>query len=107
MSKFIQVSTAYSNKEDALKISDMLVKEKLCACTQIIGPINSIYWWDDKINNTEEWLCLIKSNKILYSKIEKFLKKSHPYKVPEIICIDIKKGSKEYLDWLKFETKNH
>jgi len=99
------VSTTFSKKDDALKFADLIVKERLCSCTQIIGPINSIYWWDGKINNTEEWLCLIKSINSLYPEIEKSIKKLHPYKLPEILCTNIKKGSKEYLNWLKIEIK--
>ncbi len=105
MSKFIQVSTTFSKKEDADKTADLLVKERLCSCVQIIGPINSIYRWEDKINSAGEWLCLIKSRKSLYREIEKFIKKMHPYELPEIVCTNINKGSREYLNWMMSETK--
>jgi len=105
LNNFIQVSTTFSKLEDAEKAGEELVKNRLCSCTQIIGPIKSIYWWDNKINYESEWLCLSKTTKNKFKEIEKTIKKIHLYETPEIICTEIKSGSKEYLEWIIKETK--
>ena len=49
-------------------------------------------------------VCVIKTRKSLYKKVEKAIKENHPYEVPEIIAVSIAKGSKDYLKWLSNET---
>ncbi len=103
MKSYIQVMTTTETKEQAQKIAQHLVTEKLAACVQILGPINSIYRWKGKVENTQEWLCLIKTQDDLYNKVEAAIKSLHPYETPEIIAVPIIKGSKEYLSWLEDE----
>jgi periplasmic divalent cation tolerance protein len=43
MKSYIQVSTTTESKEQAKKIADFLVGQKLAACVQILGPIESRY----------------------------------------------------------------
>jgi len=87
------------------KIAKMLAEKRLAGCIQIIGPITSTYWWRGKLEKSKEYLLAIKTGKGLYKEVEKEIKKTHPYKVPEIIAIPIIEGSEEYLKWLSKETK--
>ena len=105
MEEYIQVFTTTEKKEDAEKIAKALAEKRLAGCIQIVGPIGSIYWWKDKVETAEEWLCFIKSKKSLYDELEKVIKEIHPYEVPEIIAMPIVRGSKDYLEWLKNELK--
>lgn len=98
--KYIQISTTTAKASDAKSIADHLVKNKLAACVQIIGPIESIYRWKGKIERSKEWLCLIKAKAGSFEKIERAIKKLHPYEVPEIVAAPIVHGSAEYLKWL-------
>ncbi len=89
-----------NNLDNAKNIAGALVNEHLCACVNIIPKISSVYKWEGQIVNDEEYLLLIKAKEGLFDKIESRIKELHPYKVPEIISIDIFKGSKEYIDWV-------
>jgi periplasmic divalent cation tolerance protein len=104
---FIQVITTVDQKEVAEKIAQALIKNRLAACVQIIGSMTSIYRWEDNLEKTEEWLCLIKSKRSLFEKVEEKIKEVHPYKVPEIITLPIISGSEDYLEWLQNELKNN
>ncbi len=103
--EYIQIFTTIENKEDAEKIAKSLIEKRLAGCIQIIGPISSIYWWKNKIETSQEWLCIIKSKKNLYEEIEKSIKEIHPYEIPEIIAMPIISGNKDYLKWLDNELK--
>ena len=96
----MQIFTTTRNKKDAEKIADVLVKNKLAACVQILGPIESIYKWKGKIEKSKEWLCLIKTKSEKYKKIEKTIKSLHSYEVPEIIALPIEKGNVKYFKWV-------
>jgi periplasmic divalent cation tolerance protein len=103
MKSYIQITTTTETKEQAQTIAQHLVKSRLAACVQIVGPINSTYRWKDKVENAQEWLCLIKTRADLYNKVEAAIKSLHSYETPEIIAVPIVKGSKEYLNWIDDE----
>lgn len=103
MSNYIQVFTAVEKKADAERIAQVLVEKRLAGCVQIVGSIQSTYWWKDKIEISEEWLCLIKSMGDRYDELEKAIKELHPYECPEILAIPIVCGYKDYLNWLDEE----
>jgi periplasmic divalent cation tolerance protein len=103
MSEFILVTTTASTKEEAAKIATALLEGRLAACVQILGPIESRYWWNGKIEQSTEWLCLIKTIRGKFAAVEATIRANHPYEVPEIVACPIELGSESYLDWLRSE----
>lgn len=104
MTDFIQVSTTANTRAIADKIAKALVKRRLAGCVQILGPIKSCYWWDGKLEQAREWLCLIKAQSSDYRRIELAIKKIHPYEIPEIMALPIVSANVEYLRWIRKET---
>ena len=104
MTEYIQIYTTTENKADAGMIAETVVKKRLAACAQVVGPITSTYWWDGKIEESEEWLCIMKSRKDLYDKLEEAILDIHSYDVPEIVAVPILSGSQSYLQWLNKEV---
>jgi periplasmic divalent cation tolerance protein len=100
MDEYIQVLTTTATREDAQAIADALVENHLAGCVQIVGPIVSTFRWQGEVERTEEWLCLIKTEKRLYPTLEQFIKTQHAYETPEIIAIPVVAGSQPYLQWL-------
>ena len=100
MKEHIQVFTTTNKKDNALEIARDLVEKRLAACAQVVGPIQSVYRWKGKIEEEEEWLCILKSSYDCYEKVEKRLKDIHPYEEPEILALSVIKGSRTYLAWL-------
>ncbi|MFH0844913.1 MAG: divalent-cation tolerance protein CutA, partial [Pseudomonadota bacterium] len=89
---------------DAQEISRAVVEKRLAACAQVIGPITSTYWWKGKIEEEEEWICILKTREALYEDLEKTIREMHPYDVPEIVAVPIVTGSRSYLEWLEREV---
>ncbi len=100
MSDPIVVFVTCSSKEEASKIAHSLVQERLAACVNILSPIRSIYRWEGKICDDEEWLLIIKTQKQKFEELEKKVRSLHSYSVPEIIALPIIQGSSSYLEWL-------
>ena len=105
MTDYIQVMTTVENKSDAEKIAKHLVEEKIAACVQILGPLQSYFQWQGKLDRADEYLCLIKSRDDLFHEIEAAIKILHPYEVPEIIALPINRGSSDYLNWMAAELE--
>lgn len=101
--KFICVITSVDSREKAEEIAQKLLEERLAGCVQIIGPISSKYWWKGKIEQTLEWLCIIKAGD--YNRVERLIKEIHPYEVPEILAVPIIFGNPDYLRWLGQEIQ--
>ncbi len=98
------INCTTTNEEEAKKIAKHLIEKKLIACATIMPKVNSIYVWNNQLNEDTESLMIMKTKTELYSKTEEEIKKLHSYEVPEIICIPILTGSKEYLNWIEEET---
>lgn len=92
------VTTA--NKKEAHRIARALIKAKLAACVNIIGGVESLFWWKGKVDRAKELLLIIKSKKEKMPKIIKLVKSVHSYEVPEIISLPITAGFNPYLKWI-------
>jgi periplasmic divalent cation tolerance protein len=103
--EFIQVMTTTEKREDAERLAERVVAERLAACAQVIGPIHGTYHWQGKIERSEEWLCLMKTRASLYDALEAQVKALHPYSVPEILAVPVVAGSADYLAWMRAELR--
>jgi len=92
-------------KEKAKTLAEALLKNRVCACVNIVKEIESFYWWQGKIDQAKESLLVIKTKSSLYRKLKDLIKQHHPYDVPEIIAFEIDKINKEYSDWLNKECR--
>jgi len=89
-----------SSIEEADKIKDILLQEKKVACVNIIPEVRSFFWWQGKIDTSNEVLLIAKSNLEILSTIVELVKKYHSYDVPEVIALPIINGNREYLEWI-------
>jgi periplasmic divalent cation tolerance protein len=93
------------NLGEGKKIARHLVETKLAACVNIVQPMESIYCWEGKIAEEREFLLMIKSTRELFPEIEAEITKVHSYHTPEIICLPIIEGSRNYLQWVSDSVK--
>ncbi len=97
---FVVVLVTTRDKEEAEKISQTLLKEKLIACANIIHPVTSCFVWLGKIENAEECLVVLKSRADLFGTLMQRVKALHSYEVPEVLALPIIEGSSDYLAWM-------
>jgi len=102
--KVVVLVTASSLKE-ARRIARGLVEARLAACVNIAAPVESIYRWQGKIENSHERLLVIKTAREIFAEVEAEIHKLHSYTNPEIICLPIIDGSRDYLEWLAQSVK--
>lgn len=93
------ISTA-SSREEAQSIAHALVERKFAACTNIVGPIESVYRWKGAVEESQEFLLLIKTTAPLVTSVRDTIQELHSYEVPELIQVSIDGGLPAYLKWI-------
>lgn len=102
--EFVQVQTTLDDRKDAENLIREVVERRLAACGQLVGPVESVYWWEDSIEETQEWLCVFKTVAGLAEDLEEFIIAAHPYDVPEVVVLPIVGLSESYGEWIENET---
>jgi periplasmic divalent cation tolerance protein len=97
----ILVLSATDTLQLAEKIAAALIEAHEAACVNIVPGIRSVYRWEGKICNEEEFLLLIKSSAEKFEAIRSRIRLLHTYQVPEIIALPIAEGDPAYLAWLQ------
>jgi uncharacterized protein involved in tolerance to divalent cations len=100
MNEILILSTT-DTMELAQKIASALVREHEAACVNIVPGIRSVYRWEGKECNDEEFLLLIKSSMERFDAVRTRILQLHSYQVPEIIALSITAGDSGYLSWLQ------
>lgn len=98
MPECVIVFCAAGSKDNAALIAATLIERRLAACVQL-GPIESYYRWQGKVEHEHEWLLQIKTTAARTAAAEACIKELHSYELPEITVVAMS-GSPEYLRWV-------
>jgi periplasmic divalent cation tolerance protein len=102
--KIVVLSTCDSEEQAAL-LARHLVEQRLAACVNILPHVRSIYRWNEKVEDSGEWMLVIKSRRDLFVALRAEIEKMHSYEVPEMIALPVVDGSEAYLRWLDHELR--
>lgn len=91
-------------EKSAERIATEVLKLRLAACVNIVNGVHSHYRWKGRLDSANESLLVIKTRSNLFGKLERAVKRIHPYEVPEIIGVRIERSGRDYLDWIARET---
>ena len=94
------VLTTCNSEEEAGKIAQYLVENRLAACVNIVPQVRSIYRWQNQVDSALEWLLTIKTTERLFAQVSDAIRRLHSYEVPECIMLAIEDGSRSYLQWI-------
>lgn len=100
----LQVSVTIDSRQAAVALARAAVTARLAACAQVSGPLTSVYWWDESVNEDTEWIVHLKTSATRYAELEALLRREHGYDVPEIVAVPIVAGNPDYLSWVTTET---
>ena len=93
------------SKAEARKIGNALVEARLAACVNILENMQSIYRWEDKIQQGAEVVLIAKTTDNLVSRLIDRVKSLHSYDCPCIVSLPILSGYPPFLDWVQTEVK--
>lgn len=102
---YVQVTFTTDSEEAARALAKVTVEQRKAACAQVGGPIRSVFWWEGKIDDAQEWVVTTKTSARLVDELVALIKEHHSYDTPEIIATPIVGGFEGYLQWIDEETR--
>lgn len=104
MTDKIVVMSTCGSAEEAQRLARELVSRRAAACVNIVAPVRSVYRWNGRIEDAEEWLLIIKTSRSSFDRLRSILENAHSYELPEVLAIPVIAGSPNYLAWLEGEV---
>jgi periplasmic divalent cation tolerance protein len=101
MSDVLILETTVGSADDARILADAVVAERLAACAQVVGPIESVYWWDGAVTGASEWLVRCKTTRGRSAALVRRLRELHPYEVPELVLLEPAGVDEPYAAWVR------
>jgi len=97
---YIVIFITTATLKEAQQISKVLVERKKVACVNIVPRVDSLFWWQGKLDSAQESLLIVKTKQSLLNEVTTLVKKIHSYDTPEIIALPIVGGNQDYLEWI-------
>ena len=98
------VYVTVASADDARGIATMVVKERLAACANILGPVESIYWWKDKMETSSEVSLVLKTTGDHVERLVQRIVALHSYDCPCVVALPIAAGHEPFLQWIRAEV---
>jgi periplasmic divalent cation tolerance protein len=93
--------TTVGSSEVAEKMAQTLVSERLAACVNILSGVQSVYAWEGRLEQQQEWLLVIKTVADMAEALERRVLELHPYELPEFVICSAEGGSAAYFEWVR------
>ena len=110
MEKPTQVRLAFAtfpSIEDARRVTAALVTERLIACANLIPGVESVYFWNSKLENSSEVLVLMKTDATAWSQSERRYHELHSYEIPALVLLEPDQVAGKYAEWILQNCSRH
>ena len=97
---YVVVLTTLPVDVDAVAFARRIVDERLAACVNLLAPMESIYRWEDAIEQETERQIIMKTSRERVVALWERVRDLHPYDVPEFVVLPIVDGNDAYLQWV-------
>lgn len=94
-----------SSADEARRIANTVVADRLTACANIIPGMSSIYHWEGKIIESSETIVIFKTRDELFPALKNRIRELHSYKTPCIAALSVEDMNAPFLQWILDETK--
>ena len=102
--KFCWVYMTAGSVEEAKSIGQILVRQNLAACVNLLENMTSIYKWEEKLEESQEVIMIAKTRKTLMPKLIEIVNSIHSYDCPCILELPVQSGNPDFLSWIKSQT---
>ena len=104
MERAVLVYTTWPSIVEAERAGRTIVERRLAACVNILQGMVSHYWWEGKIERTEEAVMIIKTRASMAEPVRNAVKELHTYKTPAFMVLPVENADRDYHAWITQET---
>lgn len=95
-----------SSRQDAERIARALLEDRSIACANILERMQSLYWWEGKVQTATEAVLLLKTAADRVEQVIERVRELHSYEVPCVLSVAVEAGNPEFLSWIEVETRS-
>ncbi|MCL1985696.1 MAG: divalent-cation tolerance protein CutA [Betaproteobacteria bacterium] len=103
---YIMVYVTAADADEARRIARALVEERLAACANILGRVESVYRWAGEVQSAEETAFLAKTTEDRFEALAARVRELHSYELPCVVAVPLVRGEAGFLDWIRESTEN-
>lgn len=103
--ELVVVLITTGDEQEAEQVATALLQSRLAACVNMLPGLTSLYWWEGRIDRSQEVLLLAKTRRELVPMLVEVVRGAHSYEVFEAVALPILAGNPEYLRWIVDETR--
>ncbi|OGG43283.1 MAG: hypothetical protein A3F84_12910 [Candidatus Handelsmanbacteria bacterium RIFCSPLOWO2_12_FULL_64_10] len=89
-----------SSQEEAIKIGQTVVRERLAASANVVGQVRSFYHWKGKVEDQSEAIVVFKTVQFHLPALMQRVADLHSYEVPSIIALPLYMAYQPYVNWV-------
>src|SRR5512147_1448114 len=104
MTDLVLVYVTAASKEEAQNLARGAVTERLAACANLVGPMESFYHWEGRFEQGSEYLLFLKTTQAKVDALMRRLRELHSYTCPAIVAVPIVAGHGPFLEWITAEV---
>jgi periplasmic divalent cation tolerance protein len=93
--------TTFAEKTQATDMAQRVIREKVAACAQVDGPIESFYRWENQICQDSEWRLTMKTTTSALARLQERVLGSHPYAQPQWVVLGLVGTTSGYDAWVR------
>lgn len=91
--------TTTGSRQEAETLALTAIEHSLAVCAQIDGPITSVFRWQGKVEQAQEFRIAFKCLPDQLAALEARILRTHSYDTPEWIVVSSEHVGEKYLNW--------
>jgi periplasmic divalent cation tolerance protein len=96
----VLVFATFPTRDEAERVGEALVEDRLAACGNVIPAIHSFFFWDGKLQRELEALLLLKTTADHVDAIADRIRSDASAELPEVVALPVSGGLDGYLRWV-------
>jgi periplasmic divalent cation tolerance protein len=96
----VEIRTTFATRAAAEDCAARLVADRVAACVQIDGPLQSTYRWEAAVQTATEYRCTCKTTRERMQDCSAAITRLHDYQTPEIL-VAVVSASPVYAAWVR------
>ena len=91
--------------EEARSIAKELVKSRLAACANLLPAMESIYEWENTIQQDQEVVLIAKTAGNRLAGLQNRVKEMHSYACPCVLALPVADGNQPFIQWIRSQVE--